>query len=42
MKRLGLDDEAYGEFLAVVGLFNKTNKLADGFQIEPDVRPEID
>lgn len=42
MKRLGLDDEAFGEFMAVVGLFNKTNKLADGFQVEPDVKPVVE
>ena len=40
MQRLGLDREAYGELLAVVGLFNQMNKLADGLQIEPDVLPE--
>ena len=40
MQRLGLDTEAYGEVLAVIGLFNMTNKLADAMQIEPDVVPE--
>lgn len=40
--KLGLDDEALGEVLAIVGLFNKTNSLADGYQVEPDVRPKID
>ncbi len=40
MQRLGLDAEAYGEVLAVVGLFNLMNKLADALQIEPDVFPE--
>ena len=28
-----------GEVLAIVGLFNSTNAIADGYQIEPDVRP---
>jgi len=28
--------------LAVVGLFNQMNRLADAFQIEPDVVPNID
>jgi len=39
VQRLGLDREAYGELLAVVGLFNQMNKLADALQIEPDVYP---
>ena len=40
MQRLGLDADAYGEVLAVIGLFNLMNKLADALQIEPDVLPE--
>ena len=36
----GLDDEMLGEVLAVVGLFNQMNKLADAYQIEPDILPE--
>lgn len=39
VKKLGLDDEGLGELMAVVGLFNSTNALADGYQIEPDVTP---
>ena len=42
VRRLGLDDESFGEFMAVVALFNKTNRLADGFQVEPDVRPPVE
>ena len=42
VKRLGLEEEGFGEFMAVVALFNKTNTLADGFQIEPDVKPVCD
>ncbi len=38
MKR-GMDREMLGELMAVVGLFNKTNKLADGYQVAPDVFP---
>lgn len=38
-QKLGLDDEALGEVLAVVGLFNAMNKLADAYQIEPDILP---
>jgi len=37
--KLGLDAEALGEVMAVVGLFNTTNALADGYQVEPDIRP---
>ena len=40
VQKLGLDDEALGEVLAVVGLFNQMNKLADAYQIEPDILPE--
>ncbi len=39
MQRLGLDTEALGEVLAVVGLFNQMNRLADAYQVEPDVLP---
>src|SRR5436190_12001980 len=38
-QKLGLDDEMLGEVLAVVGLFNQMNKLADAYQIEPDILP---
>jgi AhpD family alkylhydroperoxidase len=41
-QKLGLDTEALGEVLAVVGLFNMTNKLVEGYQIEPDVFPKVD
>jgi AhpD family alkylhydroperoxidase len=40
VRKLGLDPEAYGEVLAVIGLYNQMNKLADALQVEPDVRPE--
>ena len=40
VQKLGLDDEGLGEVLAVVGLFNAMNKLADAYQIEPDILPE--
>ena len=40
VQKLGLDDEGLGEVLAVVGLFNSMNKLADAYQVEPDVLPE--
>lgn len=42
LKKLGLSNEALGEVMAIVGLFNMTNKLADGYQIEPDVLPPLE
>src|SRR5919206_1349495 len=41
VQKLGLDNEALGEVLAVVGLYNQMNKLADAYQIEPDILPEV-
>ena len=38
-QKLGLDNEMLGEVLAVVGLFNQMNKLADAYQVEPDILP---
>ena len=42
VRKLGLDAEALGEVMAVVALFNTTNALADGYQVEPDVLPPQD
>jgi AhpD family alkylhydroperoxidase len=42
LRKLGLDEEALGEVMAIVGLFNMTNALANGYQIQPDVRPKLD
>lgn len=39
VRKLGLSPAALGEVLAIVGLFNATNSIADGYQIEPDVFP---
>ena len=41
LRKLGMDVEALGEVMAVVGLFNSTNALADGYQIEPDILPPL-
>ena len=38
-QKLGLDNAGLGEVLAVVGLFNQMNKLADAYQVEPDILP---
>jgi AhpD family alkylhydroperoxidase len=42
VRRLGLNSEGLGEVLAIVGLFNLTNALANGYQVEPDVLPPHD
>lgn len=40
VQKLGLDTEGFSEVLAVIGLYNQMNKLADALQIEPDIMPE--
>jgi AhpD family alkylhydroperoxidase len=35
-RKLGMDDEMLGELMAVVGTFNQTNRLADGYQVVVD------
>ncbi|MEZ5670179.1 MAG: carboxymuconolactone decarboxylase family protein [Alphaproteobacteria bacterium] len=35
-RRLGMDDAMLGEVMAVVGTFTRTNKRADGYQVEVD------
>ncbi len=42
LRKLGLSTAALGEVLAIVGLFNMTNALANGYQVEPDVLPSLD
>jgi len=39
VQKLGLDDEAVLELMAVVDLFSGFNKLTDGLRIEPDEKP---
>ena len=39
--KLGVDTEVLGEVMAIVGLFNQTNSLANGYQIQPDVFPPL-
>ena len=41
LRKLGLDEETLGEILAIVGLFNMTNALANAYQVQPDVRPPL-
>ena len=42
LRKLGTSTEALGEILAIASLFNMTNALAEGYQIEPDVLPPIE
>ena len=35
-RRQGMSDEMLGELMAVVGMANETNRLADGYQIDID------
>jgi len=42
LRKLGVDPETLGEIMAIVGLFNMTNALANGYQVVPDVRPPVD
>ena len=39
MRKLGLDDEAIVEIMAVVDVFSGLNKLLDGLQVELDEKP---
>jgi AhpD family alkylhydroperoxidase len=42
LRKLGVDEETLGEVMAIVGLFNMTNSLANAYQVEPDVQPSLD
>jgi AhpD family alkylhydroperoxidase len=42
LRKLGLSTEALGEVLAIASLFNMTNALAEGYQVEPDILPPVD
>ena len=42
VRKLGLDLEGLGEVMAIIGLFNTTNTVAEGYQIMPDVFPPED
>ncbi len=35
-RKLGMTDAMLGEMMSVVGMFNETNRLAEGYQVEPD------
>jgi hypothetical protein len=36
-----MDEETLCEVMAIIGLFNMTNSLANGYQVKPDVRPSL-
>ena len=42
LRKQGVDVETLGEVMALVGLFNMTNSLANGYQVEPDVKPPLE
>jgi AhpD family alkylhydroperoxidase len=42
LRKQGASTEMLGEVLAIASLFNMTNALAEGYQIEPDVLPPLD
>jgi len=42
LRKLGANSETLGEILAIVALFNSTNSLADGYQVEPDILPPLE
>jgi AhpD family alkylhydroperoxidase len=42
LKKLGVDGQMLGEILAIAGLFNMTNALAEGYQVQPDVLPPLE
>src|SRR6266849_559416 len=37
VQKLGLDNEGLAEVLAVVGLYNQMNSLANAYQVDPDI-----
>src|SRR5689334_22923042 len=41
VQKLGLDNEGLAEVLAVVGLFNQMNSLANAYQVAPDILPTL-
>jgi len=42
LRKQGMDQETLGEVMAIVGLFNMTNSMANGYQVEPDVLPPLE
>jgi AhpD family alkylhydroperoxidase len=42
LRKLGATTEMLGEVLAIASLFNMTNALAEGYQVEPDILPPLE
>jgi AhpD family alkylhydroperoxidase len=42
LRKEGMDEETLGEVMAIAGLFNMTNALANGYQVKPDVLPRLE
>ncbi len=42
LRKLGISTDALAEVLAIAGLFNQTNALAEGYQLVPDVLPPVE
>jgi AhpD family alkylhydroperoxidase len=42
LRKQGASTEMLGEVLAIASLFNMTNALAEGYQVEPDVLPPLE
>ncbi len=42
LRKLGTPNDTLGEILAIAGLFNMTNALAEGYQVEPDLLPPLE
>lgn len=41
LRKQGASTELIGEVLAIAGLFNMTNALSEGYQVEPDILPPL-
>lgn len=41
LQKLGATGEAVAEIISIASLFNATNAIADGLQIQPDVSPDF-
>jgi AhpD family alkylhydroperoxidase len=42
LRKHGVDSETLGEILGITALFNTTNTLSDGYQVQPDVLPPLE
>ena len=42
LRKQGVDSDTLGEILGITALFNSTNALAEGYQVEPDILPSVE